>query len=152
MTYHWDVVGYFIWDLFEMSWRPTDGTSSLRPLETSSRHINKTSWWPTTETSWRRSTETLLGVSFETYLRSRWDVKWDVITTLSPQRLVAGWVRLKSLLRCLRRGIQEKLYCNQQQSFRNENYKNSTTLSTYLHTCGASNQQLRNEMLIWVGK
>ena len=48
----------------EMSWRRADGASSLRPLETSSRHTNKMSW--------RRTTETLLGVSFERYLRRRW--------------------------------------------------------------------------------
>ena len=34
VTYHWDVAGCFIWDLFETLWRRTDGTSSLRPLET----------------------------------------------------------------------------------------------------------------------
>ena len=62
----------------------------LHPLETSSRHTNKTSWRRTTETSWWRSTETSLGVSFETYLRRRWDVQRDVVTT-SPRRLVAGW-------------------------------------------------------------
>ena len=26
LTYHWEVVGCFIWDLFETSWRRTDGT------------------------------------------------------------------------------------------------------------------------------
>ena len=31
-----------------------------------------------------------LGVSFERYLRSHWDVQRKVITT-SPQRLAAGW-------------------------------------------------------------
>ena len=36
VTYHWDVVGCFIWDLFETWYRRTDGTSSLRLLETSS--------------------------------------------------------------------------------------------------------------------
>ena len=40
--------------------------------------------------SWRLSTETPLGVSFDTYLRRRWDVQRDVVTTL-PRRLVAGW-------------------------------------------------------------
>ena len=88
-TYHWDVVGCFIWDLFETSWRRTDETSSLRSLETSSRHTNKM-WRRTTDTSSRRSTETSLGVSFETYLRRRWDVERDVVPT-SPRRLVAGW-------------------------------------------------------------
>ena len=90
VTYHWDVVGCFIWDLLEKSDRRTDGTSLLRPLDTSSRRLNKMSWRPTTETSWRRSIETLLGVSFETYMRRCWDVQRDVVTT-SPQRLVAGW-------------------------------------------------------------
>ena len=52
-----NVVGCFIWDLFETSWRRTDETSSLRPLETWSRHTNKTSWRRTTEKSWRGSTE-----------------------------------------------------------------------------------------------
>ena len=56
----------------EMSWRPANGASSLRPLETSSRHTNKTPWRRTTEKSWRRSTETSLGVSFERHLRRRW--------------------------------------------------------------------------------
>ena len=90
VTYHWDVVGCFIWDVFETSWRRTDGTSSLHPLETSSQHTNKTSWRRTTETSWRRSTETSLRVSFGTYLQRRWDVQKDVVTT-SPRRLFAGW-------------------------------------------------------------
>ena len=45
----------------------------------------------TTETSWQRSIETSLGVSFGTYLRRRWDVQRDVVTT-PPQRLTAGWV------------------------------------------------------------
>ena len=97
VTYHWDVDGCFIWDLFEASWRRTDGTSLLRPLETSSRHTNKTSWRRTTETSWRGSTETSLGVSFETYLRRRWDVQRDVVTT-SPRRRFAGWEVLPSVL------------------------------------------------------
>ena len=65
VTYHWDVVGCFIWDLFETSRIGTDGTSLLRPLETSSRRSNKMWWRRTTETSWWRSTETSLGVSFE---------------------------------------------------------------------------------------
>ena len=76
-----------IWD----ERRRTDGTSSLGPIETSSRYSNETSWRRTTETSWWCSTETLLGVSFETYLRSLWDVQRDVVTT-SSQRLVSGWV------------------------------------------------------------
>ena len=72
VTYHWDFVGCFIWDLFETSWRPTDGTSSLHPHETSSQHTNKMLWKWTNETSWQHSTETLLGVLFETYLWRRW--------------------------------------------------------------------------------
>ena len=90
VAYQWDVVGCFIWNLFEMLWRRTDETSLLRPLETSSRHSNKMSWIRTSETSWRSSIETSLGVSFETYLRCRWDVQRDVVTTL-PRRLFAGW-------------------------------------------------------------
>ena len=90
VTYHWDIVGHFIWGLFESSWRRTDGTSSLRSLESSSQHTNKTSWRRTTQTSWRRSTETSLGVSFETYLRRRWDVQRDAVTS-SPRRLIVGW-------------------------------------------------------------
>ena len=85
------IIGCFIWDLFETSWRCTDGTSSLRPHDTSSRHTNKKSWRCTTETSWQRSTETSLDASFETYLRRHWDVQRDVVKTL-PRRLVAGWV------------------------------------------------------------
>ena len=46
-----DVVGCFIWDLLETSWRRTDETLLLRPLETSSRRSNKMSWRRTTETS-----------------------------------------------------------------------------------------------------
>ena len=89
--YHLGVFGCFIWDLFETSWRRTDGTSSLSSLETLSWHTNKTSWRRTTETYWWRSTEMPFGVSFETYLRRRWDVQRDVVTT-SPWRLVTGWV------------------------------------------------------------
>ena len=74
-------------------WRRTDGTSSLRFLQTLSWHTNKTSR-RTTETSWRRSTETSLGVLFETYLGSCWDIQRDVVTT-SPQRLVAGWTSIE---------------------------------------------------------
>ena len=81
--YHWDVIGYFIWDLLETPKRRTDGTSLLRPLETLSRHSNKMSWKRTTETSWRRSTETSLGASFKTNLRLRWDVHRDVVKTSS---------------------------------------------------------------------
>ena len=105
VTYHWDVLGCFIWDLFETSWRRTDGTLSLRSLETSSWHTNKTSWIRTPETSWQRSTETLLGVSFETYLRRRWDVQRYVVT-MSPQRFVAesdcvsNWVAAPQSSRC----------------------------------------------------
>ena len=68
VTYHWGVVWCFIWDLFETSWRRTDGTSLLRLA---------------TETSWRCSIETSLCVSFEIYR--------DVCMT-SSRRLVAGWV------------------------------------------------------------
>ena len=91
VTYHWNVVGCFIWDLFDTSWRRTNGTSLLRPFETSLRRSNKLLWRPTTETFWRRSIEPSLGVSFGTYLRRRWDVQRDVVTT-SPGRLNAGWV------------------------------------------------------------
>ena len=90
VTYHWDVVGCLIWDLFETSWRRTDGTSSLRRLDTLSQHASKTSWRCTTETSWQHLTETSLGVSFETYLWRCWDVQKDLVMT-SPQRLVASW-------------------------------------------------------------
>ena len=100
MTYHWDVIGCFIWDLFETSWRRTDGTSSLRPNETSSRHTNKTSWRRTTETSWRRSTETSLvfhlrrtcdvtGTYKETSLRHRHDVLLPGGSFLSTKELTA---------------------------------------------------------------
>ena len=65
------------------------GTSLLRPLKTLSRRSIKTSWRRKTEMPWRRSTETSFGVSFETYLRRRWDAKRNVVT-MSPQRLVAG--------------------------------------------------------------
>ena len=91
MAFHWDFVGCFILDLFGTSWRRTDGTSSVRPLETLSRYSNKTSWTCTTETPWWCSTDTSSGVSFETYLWRCWDVQRDVVTT-SPQHLVGGWV------------------------------------------------------------
>ena len=68
-----------------------------RPLETSSRGSNKMSWRQTTETSWRCSTETSLGVSFEKYLRRRWDVQRNIFTT-SSRRLIAGWVPPNILL------------------------------------------------------
>ena len=77
-----------VWGVVETYW----GDVVLRPHETSSQHTNKTLKRPTTEMSWQRSTETLLGVSFETYRRRRWDVQRDVVTT-SPRRLVAGWAR-----------------------------------------------------------
>ena len=89
-TYQWDLVGCFIWDLFDTSSGRTDGTSLLRPLKTSSRRFNKMSCKLTTETSSRRSTETSLGVSFETYLRHHWDVQRDVVKA-SLRRLVARW-------------------------------------------------------------
>ena len=73
VTYHWDVNGCLIWDLFETLGRRTDETSLLRHFETS------------------------MGVSFGTYLRRRWDVQRDVVTT-SPQRLNAGWVQKKKLI------------------------------------------------------
>ena len=60
MTCHWDVIGCFIWDLFETSKRRTDETSLLRSLETLSQCSNKMWWRRTTEASWRRSTETSL--------------------------------------------------------------------------------------------
>ena len=91
VTYHWDVAGCFIWVLFEVSWRRTNGTSLLRPLKTLSWRANKTSWRGASETSWRRSTETLLGVSCETYLWRRWNVQREVMMT-SSWRLVAGSV------------------------------------------------------------
>ena len=90
VTYHWDVVGCFISDLFETSSRRTDGTSSLRPLDTLSQHASKTSWRRTTEMFWQCLTETSLGVSFETYLWRCWDVQKDLVT-MSPQRLVVSW-------------------------------------------------------------
>ena len=91
MTSHWDFVGCFIWDLFEMSWRRTYGTSLLRPFKTLSRRSNKTLWRRTTETSWQCSNETSLVASFMTYLRCRWDVQRDVVT-MSLRRFIAGWV------------------------------------------------------------
>ena len=75
---------------FETCLRRTDGTSLLRPFETSSRCSNKTSWRCTTETSWQRSIETSLNVSFGTYLQRRWDVQRDVVAT-SSRRLNVGW-------------------------------------------------------------
>ena len=99
VTYLWDVVGCFIWDLFETSWTRIYGTSLLRTIERSSQHSNKMSWRRTTKMPWLRSAETSLGVSFETYLRHRWNVQRNVIMT-SLRRLVAGWeitFRLKNL-------------------------------------------------------
>ena len=93
LTFWWRTTETSLGVSFETSWRRTDETSSLRPLETWSRYTNKTPWRRTTETSWRRSTEMSLGVSFETYLRHRWDVQRDVVTT-SPWRLFAGWVMM----------------------------------------------------------
>ena len=73
-TYHRDVVGCFIWDYFETSWRRNNGASLSRTLKTLSRRSLMTSWRHTTNTFWRRTTETSLGVSFETKLKRRRDV------------------------------------------------------------------------------
>ena len=90
VTYQWDIVGCSIWDLYETSWRFTDETLLLCPLDTSSRRSNKMSLRCTTGTSWRRSIEKSLGVSFETYLWRCWNVRRAVVTT-SPRRLFARW-------------------------------------------------------------
>ena len=71
----------FIWDLFEKSWRRTDEMLSIRFLEKSSWHTNKTSWRRTTETSWRRFSESSLGVSFETSLGHTERRRYDVAVT-----------------------------------------------------------------------
>ena len=81
----WDVVKTYRWE------------SLLRPLETSPRRSSKMSWTRITETSWRRSIEKSLSVSFETYLRRRWDLQRDVVT-MSPRCLVAGWESIWCLL------------------------------------------------------
>ena len=100
-TFHRDVVGCFVWDLFKTSWRRNDGASLLRPFETSLWRSDKTSWRRTAETSWRHSVETSLGVSFETYLPRCRDIQRDVAAT-SPRRLNAGWDHsLFCLIRCL---------------------------------------------------
>ena len=88
--YHFDGVGYFIWDLFETSWRRTDGMSLLLRLEASWKHFNTTLQRRTTDTSWWRSNETSLIVSFETYLQRCWNVQRNV-AMMSSQRLFAGW-------------------------------------------------------------
>ena len=98
------------------SWRCTDGISSLRPLETLPRHSNKTLWRRTTETSWRRSTETSLGVSFETYLRRRWDVQRNVVTTW-PRRPVAGWVAFFSIYKKKTQILIEVLFENNTEDY-----------------------------------
>ena len=72
------------------SWRRTDGSLLLRPLETSLLRSSKTLWGRTTETSWRLSTEKSLGVSLETYVRRQWNIQGDVVTA-SPRHYVAGW-------------------------------------------------------------
>ena len=81
VTHHWDVVGCFIWDLFDTPWRRTDGTLLLLPLEMSSR----------------RSIKMTLSVSFRTYLRRHWDVQGGILM-MSLWRLAVGWV---SILQCL---------------------------------------------------
>ena len=91
VTYHWDVVGCFIWDLFETSRRRTDGTSLLRPLETSLRRSNKMSWRCTTQTSRQRFTETSFCFIWDvtvTLLELTKRRRYDVATT-SCCRL--GW-------------------------------------------------------------
>ena len=92
VMYNWDVIGCFIWDLFKATWKRVDGTSLLRPFETSLRCSKKTWGRRTTETSWWRSIEASFGVSFGTYLQRHWDIQTEVVTT-SPQRLNAGWDR-----------------------------------------------------------
>ena len=72
VTYHCDVVGCFIWDLFKTSWKCTHTTSLLRSLETWWRHFNKMSWRRTTETSWQRYIETFYHWVF--HLRHTCDV------------------------------------------------------------------------------
>ena len=57
-TYHSNVAGCFIWDLYETLWSCTNGWS----------------WKRITETSWSHTTETLLGALFETCLTRRGDV------------------------------------------------------------------------------
>ena len=57
-TYHSELIGCFIWELLETSYRCT----------------NQTSWTRTTGTSWWHTTETSLDVSFETCLRRRQNV------------------------------------------------------------------------------
>ena len=113
VTNQWDVVGSLIWVLFKTSWTRTDEALLLSPLETSykrRRHSNKMPWRRSNETSWRRSIETLLGVSFEMYLRRRWDVETDVVMT-SPQRFVAGrdysWYKINKIM-CLWKSISTK--------------------------------------------
>ena len=49
VRYHWNVVGCFVWNLFEMSRRRTDQTSLLRPLKKLSRSSKKILWRRTTD-------------------------------------------------------------------------------------------------------
>ena len=88
VTYQWDAVRCFIWDLFE-----TCGNILMRRccyVLLRRRHDVPIRYDGDVPSSWRRSIETSSGVSFETYLRRRWDMKRDVVPT-SPRRLVAGW-------------------------------------------------------------
>ena len=76
----WDVVKTYWWGVVIAS--PWDVVTT--------NQWKHTSWRRTSETSWRSSTETSLGVSIERYLRRRWDVQKDVVTTL-PGSLAAEW-------------------------------------------------------------
>ena len=111
-TYHWDVVACFTWDLFETSWRCTDGTSLLCPLKTSSQDPSKTLWRRTTDTTCWRFTEASVGVSFEAYLRRRWDVQRDVAKT-SPRRHVAG-----GITQMLKKAFKSRTWSKQQWDWR----------------------------------
>ena len=77
-TYHSDVIGCFIWELGETSYRRTNETSwtvPLRRLGDVRLRRRRCFIWDLFEMSWRRTTETSLGVLFETYLRRYWDVQ-----------------------------------------------------------------------------
>ena len=75
-TYHSDVIGCFIWEFQETSYRSANGTSWTL------RRITETSWWRTAETPFGASFETcfrrcgnvLMGRHHNVLLRRRHDI------------------------------------------------------------------------------
>ena len=93
-----------IWDVVETYWWDVVITSPWDVVTTYQSDVVKTYHWDGLTTfQWD-----VMGVSFETYLRCRWDIQRDVVTT-SPQHLVAGWET--SLFCNISSKASEHLFC-----------------------------------------